>query len=98
MHNSPWAHYYHRGGWYRRGGSRFIWFIVGAGAATWYLHRRGSCHHHDDSYRWRRVRGEDESLPVEYGGSAPSHATPYDWRPEMDRVKQLGRQASNKVS
>jgi len=101
MYNSPWAHHYYRRGWIRGGGHRLVWFLLGAGAATWYLHhrdRRGPWGHHDHSYRWRRLRGEDEPLPVENGSLPPSGGAAYDWKEEIDRVKQIGHQASVKVA
>ncbi|KAF8338734.1 uncharacterized protein EI90DRAFT_2405375 [Cantharellus anzutake] len=97
-----WAHHYYRGSWFRHGCHRLFWFALGAGAVTWYFSRKelghGCCGPREEHHRWRRLREREEHTKGLPAGNDESRSSQGNWHEEIERVKRLSHQASNKVA
>ncbi|KZT65618.1 hypothetical protein DAEQUDRAFT_759225 [Daedalea quercina L-15889] len=98
--NNPWAGHWHShpaGYWHalrrRRGGSRLLWFVFGAGAATFWIKSHEA--HEWRSRCWRDRIPQDaypvpQALPPAYANSSAATAQPEEHTGEKECKKRRG--------
>jgi len=91
--------------------SHFIWFIIGAGTATWWAKHKSSrydCHgstrnrsppFSQSPYNNATAKGDQhpQGAPETSSVTGDQQQTPFGWEMEKDRIRDISRQAGDTV-